>query len=288
VHEIIGPKPKVLDVRLPFDLRSEVLSAEMTHYQGRTKKTHQCDGVTCVNPETQASRPCDRRAGRECPCKPYGRLAVMLEAAPTYGGLYVYRTRSWETVSAMQTFIGQLQQSFGYLRGLPCRLELHESEVRYKDGGETKISTAYRVALVLRASFEQTRQELVQHHRENRIARREILQLAAGSVQELDEIDRREAALIAQEFPDDEDGAAKPEIGGPGADPKSKLAQANEEIADELIGQFRGLQARAAAIGLDLTKQKARLDAAVESRDADRLQQCIDWLAGQLALKERS
>lgn len=284
-HAILGDRPIMLDVRLPFDTRAEVFHAEMTHYQGRTKKTHQCDGVTCVNPETHAERPCDRRAGRDCPCKPYGRLAVMLEAAPTFGGIYFYRTRSWETVAAMQTFLGQLEKEFGSLRGLPCRLELHESEVRYKDGSEMKISTAYRVALVLRASYEETRRALVQHHRANQIARREILQLAAGTVDELDAIDERDAALIAQEFPDDDAPPAageKPELGGPGA-PKSKLADMNAELVDELVSKLRGLMARAEASKVTLTKEQSdMLASAIAARDTGKLEQSIDWLTKKL------
>lgn len=287
VHSVIGARPKSLDVRLPFDLRSEFFHAEMTHYAGRTKQTHRCDGLTCVNPETHAERPCDRRAGRDCPCKPYMRLALLLEAAPTFGGLYVYRTRSWEVTSATQTFLAQLERDFRSLRGLPCRLELHETEVRYKDDrGETKLSTAYRVALVLRASYEETRAALIEHHRANRIARTEIRRLAAGTSAELEEIDEREAEAIAQEFPDDDvpqPADEKPELGGPGAPPKSKLGQMNAEIIDELIDRLRGLMARAAADGVRITpKNGQKLDAAIAARDSVKLQQSIDWLEAAL------
>ena len=286
VHARLGTdKPTSLDVRLPFDLRSEFFHAEMTHYAGRTRKTHQCDGVTCTNPETQASRPCDRRAGRECPCKPYMRLALLLEAAPTFGGLYVYRTRSWEVASATQTFLAQLERDFRSLRGLPCRLELHETEVRYKDGSETKISTAYRVALVLRASYEETRAALIEHHRANRIARSEIRRLAAVSSAELDDIDEAEAEFIAQEFPDDDAlpaAVAKPELGGPGA-PKSKLADMNAELIDELISKLRGLMARAESSGITLSKpQSDQLSKAIASRNTGQLEQSIEWLTKKL------
>lgn len=282
VHRVLGDKPTSLDVRLPFDLRSEILHAEMTHYQGRTTKTHECDGVTCTDPQKGTTRPCDRRAGRDCPCKPYARLTLMLEASPTFGGLYVYRTRSWEAVSSLQTFLGQMEKSFGSLRGLPCRLELQESEVRYKDGNETKVSTAYRVALVLRASFEETRQLLVDHHRANRIARHEILRLAAGAMDELDAIDEREATLIASEFPDDDAEGTKPELGGPGA-PKSKLAQMNEELIDERIAELRGLIARAEASKITIaTNQMGSLTRAIESRDVAKLDQSIEWTKKKL------
>lgn len=282
IHAKLPEKPMALDVRLPFDLRSEILHAEMTHYQGRTTKTHQCDGVTCTDPQKGTERPCDRRAGRDCPCKPYARLTLMLEASPTFGGLYVYRTRSWEAVSSLQTFLGQMEKAFGSLRGLPCRLELQESEVRYKDGTEIKVGTAYRVALVLRASFEETRQLLVEHHRENRIARHEILRLAAGTMDELDEIDEREATLIASEFPDDDAPGAKPELGGPGA-PKSKLSQMNEELIDERIAELRGLMARAEASKVSInTTQMGSLNRHIESRDTAKLDQSIEWLKKKL------
>jgi len=185
----------------------------------------------------------------------------------------------------MQTFLGQLEKEFGSLRGLPCRLELHESEVRYKDGAETKISTAYRVALVLRASYEQTRQALVQHHRANRIARREILALAAGTVEELGALDERDADLIGQEFPDDDAppaAPAKPDVGGPA----SKLGDLNAELVDELITKLTDLMDEASRV-MDLKKQIPKLSDAIQGRNAEQLQTSIDWLSGQIAKKRQ-
>jgi hypothetical protein len=291
IHAALPEKPTSLDVTLPFDLRSEIFHAEMTHYEGRTTKTHECDGVTCTDPRKGTTRPCDRRAGRECPCKPYARLSVSLDASPTRGGVHVYRTRSWEAVSAMQTFLGQLEQAFGSLRGLPCRLELQESEVRYKDKGEQKVGTAYRVTLVLRKPLEETRAELLQYHRENRIARREIQMLAAGVQDELAATDAREAALLAQEFPDDDPpppAGGRPEVGGPGA-PTSKVGQANEEMVDELISELRGLCARAEASKVRITTTQAgSLERHIQARDAAKLSQAIDWLKGMLPADQPS
>jgi hypothetical protein len=281
VHANLPEKPTVLDVRLPFDTRAENFRAQMVHYKGKTQQTHRCDGVTCVDPSTQASRPCDRAAGRTCPCKPYGRLALFLEAAPAFGGIYLYRTTSWETVSGMQTFLGNLEKEFP-LGLLPLRLELYPSEITYGLQGQKKTGTAYRVALTLRASWEQTRAAAIEYQRQNQIARTQLRQLTAGARTEIDEIDAADAEEIGAEFfPDAEAQAAA--TAAEGAKPASKVGQMNEELIEERIGELRGLIARAEASKVTInTHQMGSLTRAIESRDVAKLDQSIEWTKKKL------
>jgi hypothetical protein len=85
VHRAIGEKPTELDVRLPFDTRAENLYAQMLQYSGRTR-VRECDGEESMDPRTQVGQICERARGKECACKPYARLSVILEAAPTCTG----------------------------------------------------------------------------------------------------------------------------------------------------------------------------------------------------------
>lgn len=302
VHAVVGEKPTELDARLPFDLPGENFYAQMVHYRGRTRE-RECNGERCTILATHVEEPCARRAGRECPCKPFGRLAVILEAAPTFGGLYVFRTTSWESVNSIQTALRMFREQFGSLRGLPLRLQLYEAEVRYQQGGQERTSTAYKVALVLRASYDEARAAALEYHRTNQIARREILQLAAGTTAELDELDIDDRSDIGEEFfpaagpepevrprsklaamnaalaePGDTDGATREGAPAPASAPPTKVSPVQEAI-DEL----RGLQARAELAGVRLTPaQVAKLDEAVETRDIDALEVSISWLRDKL------
>lgn len=290
VHAVVGEKPTELDVRLPFDTRAENFYAKMVHYKGRTREI-ECDGETQTKTQTQKTASCPRRSGRSCPCKPYGRLAVILEAAPTFGGLYVYRTTSWESVNSIQTALKMFEEQFGSLRGLPLKLRLYPAEVRYQQNGQERTSTAYKVALVLRASWEEARAAAVAYHQTNQIARREILQLASGVAEELHAIDREDEPHIAGEyFPKPE------EANGSGA---SKLAEMNREIAgegeseedpiDTLVDRLRVLMTRAVACNVELTDdQEARLEEAIASRSEDALTKSIDWLAEKLPSEQGS
>lgn len=286
VHDVVGEKPKELDVRLPFDTRAENFFAQMLYYKGRTQKELSCDGETCVHVPTERPKPCDRRAGRACPCKPYGRLSVILEAAPTSGGLYVYRTTSWETVTTMQTQLKAWEKDFGFLRALPLRLQLYETEVRYKDaGGKEHVGTAMKVALLLRASWEEAQRAALEFHRRHQIARREILQIASGTIEELDAIDAEEEEAFVEEFHPEAAATDAPAdtprapLDEPAAPSPAARPEPEEDPIDGLIDRLRGLMARAAADGIRITpKNGMKLDAAIAARDPVKLEASIDWL----------
>lgn len=288
VHENLPPKPTVLDVRLPFPTRAENFRASLTFYKGKTQQTHRCDGVTCVDPSTGTHRPCDRANGKQCPCKAYGRLALFLEAAPTYGGIYLYRTTSWDAVSGMQTFLGRLEKDFP-LDVVPLRLELYPAEITYEQDGQKRTGTALRVALTLRASWEQTRAAAIEYQRQNQLARAELLQLSAGTRAEIDYVDAAEAGELRDEFFPDAEAQAEARATDGAAPARSKVGQMNEEIIEERISELRGLMARAEASQVTLTaNHKASLERAIASRDLKKLDTSIDWLKQRLPTDQPS
>lgn len=282
LHETLGPEPTVLDVRLPFDTKAENLYAQMVHYPGRTC-ARKCDGEEYVDPRTGVGGRCERLAGRECPCKPYARLGVILEAASTFGGLYVYRTTSWASVAAMSTVLRTLEQEFQTLRGLPMQMQLHPGEVRYQEKGVEKTATAFRVALVLRASFDEAREAMLEYHRQNRIARREIKMIAGATAEGLDEFDRMEEQDIVAEF--------HPKALTAGSEKPSKLAEINSAPEPEddgipvevLVARVRELIGEAQRAGVPLTDTHLEsFDAAIKSRNEGHLRTGIDWLEAQI------
>jgi hypothetical protein len=241
VHDRIGETPTKLNVRLPFDEPDENFQSQMQQYKGRDL-IWRCDGETAENVKSGETGQCQRGGENGCNCKPYGRLRVILEDAPMFGGVYVFRTTSWESIRNIQSALAILYSQFGALAGLPLTLELYPAEVSYQESGKTKTGTAYKVALLLRATFEQAR-AISEDARAHRLTNpTELKILAAASEDELDAIDEAEEADFAEEYhPDPSDLAAaathdtieqiKAEEGL--AEPEAHIVAAPESEADE-------------------------------------------------------
>ena len=281
VHAIVGDKPMELDCVLAFDTVEESFQSSMQVYKGKTKVL-QCDGEMSLKVETGEQMECPRLNGGTCPCKPYGRLAVMLEADQEYGGFRVFRTTSWESVANIQSTLQMFELQFGSLRGLPLKLKLYLAEVQYEQDGSQRTGEAWKVGLVLRASHENARAAAIEYHRSAQIARSEIKALAAGTETLLDAIDVEEAADFAEEF--------HPEL------PPTAAEEASTELAEAARGKEDvGLKATDAeserlnslmdqvseASGLD-PQEEERWNAALERNDGDAVRAAIDTLTERL------
>lgn len=255
VHDKVGFKPTELDVRLMFDEPAANFQYFLAAYDGMTKR---CSGdgeqawdtelgkIPCTCPwlkqHTGTYQGPERPAQldkRPAPvCKPHGRLSVILEAAATYGGFYVFRTTSWETISSIAGQLEAFNAQFGYLAGLPLKLVMYPTEDRYVENGREKKSKSFKVALVLRASFDAAYQLAAAAHE-----RRRSLQLPAGRdaaaqhIQQMREAEERDAAEIAAEFhppasavaADDADGGSSDES----PDYEVVTEEEEEQAADE-------------------------------------------------------
>lgn len=213
IHRVIGPKPTELDIRLMWDLPEQNFRASLTAYDGKKRV---CEG--------DGTRAYDRALGREIPCtcpllkqheggydgpsrpvgkvvcKPYGVLSVILEAAEVYGGYYVFRTTSWETISAITAALHTFREQFGFLAGLPLRMVMYPTTDTYEEGGQTKTSQSYKVGLVVRGSFEAARQVAAAAHERLHQLRLPSPEAAEMHAQDLAAAEEREAEDIAREF----------------------------------------------------------------------------------------
>lgn len=287
VHEVVGDRPVHLDVRLFFPEPAQNFHARMVHYEGKAL-SRECDGETSVDCSTGVSGVCSRRQGKECKCKPYGRLVVALEAAPVLGGLFAYRTTSWETVNNLQSALRLFKKQFGSLQGLPLRMVLYPAEHQVPDSrGGTVTATSYKVGLVLRASWEEAASAALEFHRHAQLARREILQIASGVVTELDAEDLQDAGEIEREF-FPSTGARK--AIGSGLSGVARMNRvvaepAGEEDGDDGTGDEEPVDRKgellqmAAARADQLTmKAQERMTAAAQSNDPDRIDAALQWL----------
>lgn len=294
IHAEVGDEPTELDFVLPFDEVAQNFRARMTEYEGQTCKIS-CDGEQFENRLTGVEGTCVRRQGQRCKCKPNGALTVLLEAGRTFGGVHVFRSTSWETVANIQTTLRMFREQFGSLRGLPLRLKMYPAEVQYEQGGQTKTGTAWKVTVELRASFEEAARIALDYHRTAQLAKREILQLAAGLDSDLRQMERDEEPHIAAEFfpesggqPVQRIGALNRALAAPAAPEPQDDALGGVEVEDDDV--FGALNLRlnlAIDAGVLTRRQVESTRQIVEAReDHERARTAIDWLQGLLDAEE--
>lgn len=244
IHEEVGEEPTELRVRLMYDTPGDNFFSQMQEYDGRELAVR-CDGETREDVRTGETGPCRRgENGEGCDCKPYGRLPVVLEAAPTFGSVAVFRTTSWESVrniqSSLELVYEQLQmiaeladvpEEQVSLAGLPFLLRLYPATDRFEQGGETRTSTSWKVSLELAVPFMEL-QEVFDRLVRKRLSAASSLRALGRSVRgELEELDAREEPDIADEFHPDPDRVAS-------AETADRIAGMKEEAGIEDEGRI--------------------------------------------------
>lgn len=214
VHAKVGDKPVELDVRLLWDEPAANFQSYLAAHDGK-RRVCTGDGVSAFD-ERHGAVPCTcpwfkqhegpytgpaRPVGGNNPvCKPNGRLSVLLEAAETFGGFYVFRTTSWESISSISAQLQLFYEQFGFLRGLPLRLRVYPATDTYEEGGQTKTSTSYKVAIVLRGDLDTAHQlAAAAYERRSQLALPSPAQVEIHQ-QQLDAAEAAEAEDIAAEF----------------------------------------------------------------------------------------
>jgi len=234
-EEVLGAEPKELDVRLMYPTLEENFLSRMNTYDGENL-VRVCDGEERQDRDTGEEGKC-LRGHPGCECKPYGRLKVILEAAPTFGGLYGYRTSSWETVRNIQSALEFFFDAFGTLRGIPLKMVMYPAT----DQVEGKTFKNWKVGLVLRSTFESASKMALEYHRADQITRRELKALASGSEKSFDVHDQEDEAELGAEFyppePEDESQEEEPDQ-APGED-VGKLRAEYHAVLRELIQDDR-------------------------------------------------
>lgn len=160
IMRILGEKPTVIPVRLPYDDPSLNFPTSYARYEtaaclcrgdGELAVTAEGETVEC-NPET-----CPHYAAKKC--KATGVLSVMLDDAPRVGGVYKLRTTGWNTINnltASMEFIRGLTN--GILAGLPLDLTLTPKYTTIPGTG--KRTVIYMVNLEYRGNFAEMAQAI--------------------------------------------------------------------------------------------------------------------------------
>lgn len=269
VHEAVGDKPTELNCHLPFDEPGQVFQSQLQVYEGRTLN-RRCDGkeYTIVGPDTV--HPCQLQTEQGCACKPYGRLQVILDDAPYVGGVYVFRTTSWESVRNIQTVLMELRSRFGFLTGLPLMLKLYPATDEYTDQNQKRrSSTSYKVALVMRATYQQAL-ELAQTAEALRLgAGTEMKAIAASTREGLDELDATEEGPHGDEFHPVAEAAASVGTQETLERMKAEEGIGGPETVDQAGGEPTERQLATQALADDMAAEQAEQAAETGATPAD-------------------
>lgn len=166
IHAEVGEKPRELQIWLPQPTPEGNFYSQMQVWEGDDCH-RECDGEEFIDYGTGETGSCPRDGnGNGCQCSPFGRLKVILHAAPSFGGEFVFRTHAWKSIRNIQSALEFLYRTFDSLEGLPLNLILYPSA----DEVEGKKYTNWIVGLVMAIPFTEAAQLAANHHRARRIA----------------------------------------------------------------------------------------------------------------------
>lgn len=194
MHKKFGDRPTALPVVLMFDDISLNFQCRMTCYKG---KTRWCSGdgeaafrLKDINKPEYATVdcPCERSAfdykGPE-KCKTTGKLSVIIEGAEVVGGVWTFRTTSWNSVQSIYSSLILIKRiTGGPLAGIPLMMTVSPKTATTPDGATTKVfivSLEYRgtpqalrgegLKMLSEGIEHRTRLELMEHQIEEMIQR---------------------------------------------------------------------------------------------------------------------
>lgn len=197
IHAMLGEKPTSIPVRVLFDDPELVMMSRYAAYRG---KTMVCSGDGETAQETGQN---GVKTARACPCprleqtykgddrcKINGALSVIIDGVEGVGGVYTFRTTSWNSVTALissMQFIRAL--TGGALAGIQLMLTLRPKTVADPNTGASQ--TVYVVNLEYPGSVAQLRSEGLA-----------VLQDNASHTQQIKMIEAQARATLALPAPD--------------------------------------------------------------------------------------
>ena len=156
IAEMVNEKADHLTTIPVYLLFDDIDSNFYTTYNCYQGKSRICtgDGEKAVILKTgeEITCPCprlDQDYKGHTPCKPYGRLNVILQCMDIVGGAWVYRTTGWNSVQDILGSLLIIQNRAGRLAGIPLVMKLFPKTVQRPRGPVT----IYTVSLIYQGSF---------------------------------------------------------------------------------------------------------------------------------------
>jgi len=139
MNEIIGEKCTSLDICLCYDDLAMNMSSSYSWF-AQSKLVCMGNGQMAMRRKEDGSEEEITCNPKECvqykekKCNPYGRLSVILASANRIGGVYVLRTKGWNSIRNVLSSMAFIRkESGGVLAGLPLRMRLLPMTVAPRD-----------------------------------------------------------------------------------------------------------------------------------------------------------
>jgi len=147
IHKMLGEKPKRIPVYLMYNDIALNFQCRYTCYRGRTLWCSG-DGEGAFRDGKETECPCDHLDidyKGELKCKPYGVLAVIIKGSEFVGGVWKFRTTSFNTIRGLLSSMALIKGiTHGQLSGIPLDLTIQPKTCIPPDG---KSQTVYVVGL---------------------------------------------------------------------------------------------------------------------------------------------
>lgn len=154
----LGEKPREIAIRLIFDSIEENFDNSYSFYLGNkclcrgngetaTRRESEKDArgaIRLTGAEEAVKCPCDQldpsEDGSGQRCKPYGILMCVLEKSEKVGGVYKFRTTSYNSIRSILTSLTFIRQAAGgILAGLPLWLTVQPKQVTTPQGQKSLV-----------------------------------------------------------------------------------------------------------------------------------------------------
>lgn len=233
LHQLLGDKPKRIPVRLLFDDIDLNFQCRYACFVGRTLW---CTGdgesasrlVNANEPRQNVTCTCERierdYQGKD-KCKINGVLSAMIDGAHGVGGVWKFRTTSWNTVQGLLSSLALIKRiTGGVLAGIPLSLTIQPKTVTTPDGSTLPVQV---VSLEWAGSEEELqdigyrlRRKQAEHHVRLEFVEQEARRLLAPPPESMSE--EEAADMVEEHYPEQAamaHGIYNPEKGAPEGKP---------------------------------------------------------------------
>lgn len=176
VHQLYGEKPRVLPVRLLYNEIDLNFQSRYCAYKG---KTLWCSGDGETAYRLRANSQTGEREAVKCPCihqdptfqgdpkcKINGTLSVIIDGVSRVGGVWKFRTTSYNSVVGIMSSLALMQSlTGGSLAGLPLQLTLNPKTAIVPTSGQTM--QIWIVGLEFKGSVDQLQQISYERAKQN-------------------------------------------------------------------------------------------------------------------------
>ena len=215
------------------------------------------------------------------PCKPYGRLNVVLQSMDIIGGSWVYRTTGWNSVQDILGSLMLIKRVAGRLSGIPLMMKLFPKTTQLPRGPVT----VYTVSLIFAGSAlalaEKAKQSPMIGHDKDLAPDQTIVAEEEAEIQEEffppeteTERAKADAGAMTEKTRETKKGTEKPaEKQEPTAADLAKATKQAEDVTSEKLEKTKAAVAKKEKTKIKKEEKEAKAAAATTKKEASEAEQ---------------